>query len=68
MTKLTDEGLNLKQVIKALEIRLILEALQLADQNKALASRLLGISRTCLVEKMRKYEMPLNIPYKRGSK
>lgn len=69
MIKLTAKGLDLKQVIKELEIRLITEALSLSNQSRTKASRLLGIGRTSLVEKMRKYGMPLNYYYfKKGLK
>ncbi|TET35859.1 MAG: tetratricopeptide repeat protein [Planctomycetota bacterium] len=46
-----ETGLNLREV----EIRLIERALRAADGNKAQAARLMGIAKTSLYDKLRKY-------------
>lgn len=54
---LPEEGIELKQQIEAIEQAWIREALYRSDQVVAKAARLLGIRRTTLVEKMRKYQL-----------
>lgn len=54
---LPDEGLNLKEHLAELEISLITQALEKNDWVVARAAELLGMRRTTLVEKMRKYEL-----------
>ncbi|MBI2603346.1 MAG: sigma-54-dependent Fis family transcriptional regulator [Deltaproteobacteria bacterium] len=47
-------GLNLNEYIESLENNLILQALQRTNNNKNQASKLLGMNRTTLVEKIKK--------------
>lgn len=54
---LPDEGLNLKEHLAELEISLVTQALEKNDWVVARAAELLGMRRTTLVEKMRKYEL-----------
>lgn len=54
---LPDEGIELKSQIEAIEQAWIREALYRSDQVVAQAARLLGMRRTTLVEKMRKYQL-----------
>ena len=53
--RLPREGLDLKQHLSDLEVRLIHQALDETDWVVAQAAKLLGMRRTTLVEKMRKY-------------
>ena len=48
------DGLDLKGVIGAIELSLIDQALRKTQGNKQQASKLLGIKRTTLIEKMKK--------------
>ncbi|WP_280521880.1 sigma-54 dependent transcriptional regulator [Ectothiorhodospira mobilis] len=52
---LPEDGVDLKEYIGALETRLIREALERADGVVAHAAKLLGMRRTTLVERMRKF-------------
>ena len=52
---LPQEGLDLKEYLSAIELYLIREALERSDGVVAKAAKLLGLGRTTLVEKMRKY-------------
>lgn len=54
---LPENGLNLKELIADLEIGLIRQALEQQDGVVARAADLLGMRRTTLVEKMKKYGM-----------
>lgn len=54
ISKLPDEGIDLGQYIEELENNLINQALQRTSNNKSQASKLLGINRTTLVEKLKK--------------
>ena len=54
---LPDEGISLKSQLEAIEQAWIQAALTQADAVVARAARLLGIRRTTLVEKMRKYQL-----------
>ena len=54
---LPDEGISLKAQLEAIEQAWIQAALAQADAVVARAARLLGIRRTTLVEKMRKYQI-----------
>ncbi|NCP63985.1 MAG: sigma-54-dependent Fis family transcriptional regulator [Paraglaciecola sp.] len=54
---LPEEGLNLKEYISDLEISLITQALEQQDWVVARAADVLGMRRTTLVEKMRKYDI-----------
>lgn len=52
---LTSDGMNLKEYLSELEISLINQALEQQDGVVARAAEALGMRRTTLVEKMRKY-------------
>lgn len=52
---LPEEGIDLKTLLEGLEVRLIGQALARNDGVVAQAARMLGLRRTTLVEKMRKY-------------
>ncbi|MDP5041585.1 MAG: AAA family ATPase, partial [Paraglaciecola sp.] len=52
---LPSDGLNLKEYISDLEVSLITQALDQQDWVVARAAEVLGMRRTTLVEKMRKY-------------
>ncbi len=54
---LPEEGVNLKEMIAELEMDLIKQALEMQDGVVARAAELLGMRRTTLVEKMKKYGM-----------
>ena len=56
-SELPPEGVNLKDLLAELEIDLIRQALDQQDNVVARAAEMLGIRRTTLVEKMRKYGM-----------
>jgi DNA-binding NtrC family response regulator len=49
-----DEGMNLKKAVEDFEKQLILEALEKTNWVKNKASKLLGLNRTTLVEKLKK--------------
>jgi sigma-54 specific flagellar transcriptional regulator A len=51
------EGLNLKEYISDLEVSLIIQALDCQEWVVARAAEVLGMRRTTLVEKMRKYNI-----------
>ena len=54
---LPDDGLNLKEHLAELEVSLITQSLTKHDYVVARAAETLGMRRTTLVEKMRKYEV-----------
>lgn len=54
---LSTTGFDLKQHLEAIEVELIQEALQKASGVVAIAARLLGVRRTTLIEKMKKYHI-----------
>lgn len=56
-SELPVEGLNLKEYISDLEVSLITQALEQQDWVVARAAEALGMRRTTLVEKMRKYNI-----------
>jgi DNA-binding NtrC family response regulator len=56
-TALPRGGIDLKDHLSAIEIGLIRKALAEADGTVAEAARLLGMRRTTLVEKLRKYRL-----------
>lgn len=56
-TELPSQGVNLKEYLSDLEINLINQALEKEDWVVARAADRLGMRRTTLVEKMRKYEI-----------
>jgi len=53
--KVTEEGVDMARVIEEIERRMITEALQLSGGVKARAAALLGINRTTLVEKIKRF-------------
>ncbi|MDN5937728.1 MAG: sigma-54 dependent transcriptional regulator [Salinisphaera sp.] len=55
--RLTSAGVDLRALTARLEIRLITQALALSDGVVARAAKMLGLRRTTLVEKLRKYEI-----------
>ena len=55
----SQENLNFKERISALERELILSALYKSGDNKAMAARLLGINRRLLYSKISEYEIEL---------
>jgi len=55
-TTVPREGLDLNGLIRNLEKRLIFSSLEQTDWNKQQAANLLGIKRTTLIEKVRKYQ------------
>jgi len=57
ISSLPDEGINLKEYLAELEISLIEQALVKHDWVVARAAETLGMRRTTLVEKMRKYNL-----------
>lgn len=57
---LTDEGLNLKEYLADLEVSLIKQALSKNDWVVARSAEMLGMRRTTLVEKMKKYDLQKN--------
>jgi len=52
---LSQEGMDLKQYLQDLEVNYINEALRQVDGVVSQAARLLGLQRTTLVEKMKKF-------------
>ena len=56
-SSLPEEGVNLKEYLSELEINLIRQALEQQDWVVARAADKLGMRRTTLVEKMRKYDI-----------
>jgi len=57
VTELPAEGVNLKEMLSELEVDLIRQALEQQDYVVSRAAEVLGMRRTTLVEKMRKYGM-----------
>lgn len=55
--RLSSAGVDLRALIARLEVRLITQALQLNDGVVARAAKSLGLGRTTLVEKLKKYEI-----------
>ncbi len=56
-SQLPEDGVNLKEYLSELEINLIRQALEQQDWVVARAADKLGMRRTTLVEKMRKYDI-----------
>ncbi|KZN54968.1 sigma-54 dependent transcriptional regulator [Pseudoalteromonas luteoviolacea] len=54
---LPDEGIELKDYLAELEVSLIIQALERYDYVVARAAEILGVRRTTLVEKMKKYNL-----------
>ena len=57
MGLLPDEGIQLKEYLGELEVSLITQALERYDFVVARAAEILGVRRTTLVEKMKKYNL-----------
>lgn len=57
MGLLPDDGIELKEYLAELEISLITQALERFDYVVARAAEILGVRRTTLVEKMKKYNL-----------
>jgi sigma-54 specific flagellar transcriptional regulator A len=57
MLEAIPEGFDLRNYLETLEQRLIVRALDDANGTVAHAARLLGLRRTTLVEKLRKYSL-----------
>ena len=57
MGVLPDEGIQLKDYLAELEVSLITQALERHDFVVARAAEILGVRRTTLVEKMKKYNL-----------
>ncbi len=57
MQDLPADGLDLKEFLSELEVRFISQALERHDYIVARAAEILGLRRTTLVEKMRKYNL-----------
>jgi sigma-54 dependent transcriptional regulator, flagellar regulatory protein len=55
------EGIRLRNLVHAVERDLIFQALAQAAYIKTEAARLLSINRTTLIEKMKRYHIPLNM-------
>ena len=60
MPTLTPEGINLKDMVSNIEINMIKQALVQSNGVVAKASEILGLRRTTLVEKMKKYGITAN--------
>jgi sigma-54 specific flagellar transcriptional regulator A len=58
---LPSDGMNLKEYLAELEVSMINQALEKNDWVVARSAELLGMRRTTLVEKMRKYNLQKNI-------
>jgi len=54
---LINSGATLKEVQVEIERKVLIRALAIADGNKAKAARHLGLNRTTLVQKMKKFQM-----------
>jgi len=57
---LPSDGMNLKEYLAELEVSMINQALEKNDWVVARSAELLGMRRTTLVEKMRKYNLQKN--------
>jgi sigma-54 specific flagellar transcriptional regulator A len=57
LTSLPPEGINLKEYISEMEVNLIFQALEQQNWVVARSAEVLGMRRTTLVEKMRKYDI-----------
>jgi sigma-54 specific flagellar transcriptional regulator A len=62
IAEIPEEGLNLKEFMAKLEVEYILKALDANDWVVAKAAEQLGMRRTTLVEKMKKYDINRNDP------
>ncbi len=50
----TSEGIDMAETLEALERRMLIQALQKSNGNKARAARLLGLNRTTFIEKLKR--------------
>ena len=57
--EIPDEGIKLRDAVESFEANLIEQALARADGNKAKAARLLNVSRTTLIEKIKRMNLSL---------
>jgi len=57
--EIPSEGINLRDAVESFEANLIEQALARADGNKAKAARLLNVSRTTLIEKIKRMNLSL---------
>ena len=57
---LPEQGINIKEVLSQIEESLIVQALARTGWNKNQASKLLGLNRTTLIEKMKKKNIELS--------
>ena len=55
------ENSNISQAILKIEARLITEALKRTNGQVTQTSKILGISRSCLYQKIKKYCIPVDI-------
>jgi DNA-binding NtrC family response regulator len=58
----TSTGVNLPEIIDAIEQAMIRQALDLSGGVKARAAQLLGLNRTTLVEKLKRFDLPAGTP------
>lgn len=56
--RLTSKGINLRGYLSAIEENFIMEAVARCGGNLTAASRLLGLKRTTLIEKIKKHKLP----------
>ena len=61
MPTLNPDGINLKDMVSNIEINMIKQALQQSNGVVAKASEILGLRRTTLVEKMKKYNIAASV-------
>ena len=54
VVELSDEGVDLRDLLNKIELEMIEQALERVDGNKSQAARMLGLNRTTLVEKLRR--------------
>jgi sigma-54 specific flagellar transcriptional regulator A len=57
---LPDQGVNMNSLVEEMEKSLILQAIRKSKGVKSKAAELLGLKRTTLLEKMKKFEMDFN--------
>ena len=58
----TAAGVNLPEIIDMIEQAMIRQALELSGGVKARAAQLLGLNRTTLVEKLKRFDLPAGTP------
>lgn len=57
-----DSSMTLPKFLRELEKSIIEQSLEVTHGNCSVASQALGLQRTCLVEKRRKYGLAINPP------